>query len=88
MNAEYLSECYVLAYQKALEMTDDVNLATGAGIAVLNVVMSQARQHEVKFSIDYSKAIKELSKGLKLYGGEEKLKKRGDNNGSKENRTN
>lgn len=38
MNPEYLSECYVIAYNKAIEMTKNPNIAIGAAMAVVNTI--------------------------------------------------
>ena len=46
MNPEYLSECYIKAYNKAYEMTKNANIAIGAAMAVVNVVAQQSKTQE------------------------------------------
>ncbi len=43
MNPEYLSECYIRAYNKAFELTKNPNLAVGAGMAVINTIANQSK---------------------------------------------
>lgn len=43
MNPEYLSECYIIAYNKALELTKNPNIAIGAAMAVTNVIANQSK---------------------------------------------
>ena len=46
MNPEYLSECYIKAYNKAYEMTKNANIAIGAAMAVVNVIAQQSKSQE------------------------------------------
>lgn len=43
MNPEYLTEYYILAYNKAMEMTKNPNIAIGAAMAVINVIAQQSK---------------------------------------------
>lgn len=43
MNPEYLSECYIRAYNKAFELTKNPNLAVGAGMSVISTIASQSK---------------------------------------------
>ena len=43
MNVEYLTECYIKAYEKALEMTDDTNTANTAATMVLTTIANMIR---------------------------------------------
>lgn len=43
MNPEYLSECYIRAYNKAMELTKNPNIAIGAAMAVTNTIAQQSK---------------------------------------------
>ena len=43
MNVEYLTECYIKAYEKALEKTDDINVANNAATMVVTILANQLR---------------------------------------------
>ena len=57
MNVEYLTECYIKAYEKALELSNDENTATGAAMAIVNIIANQTRIHTQNTSAYLLKAI-------------------------------
>ena len=85
MKPEYLSECYVVAYEKALEMTSDVDIAVNAAVAVLNCIANQSRlqtsttaMNVAKWFAEYNKQMTKSATKKKKVNKEEMV---GDNNG-------
>ena len=61
MDIEYLTECYIKAYEKAFEMSDDTNFAINVATVVITIVANQLRVQKDNITNSFAQLLNSIA---------------------------
>ena len=61
MEIEYLTECYIKAYEKALELNDDLDFAHNVAAMVVTILANQLRLQKQNVEKNFANLLKSIA---------------------------